>query len=104
MQTWGRLRRNWRNSTSSSLGKHCAILTVFKLDGLITGTISYWQEVNTLEDELKRYRDEREGVNLNQEYVTTQLEKLKKTNVYNDTFRIWHDGPFGTINGMLICL
>ena len=27
------------------------------------------------------------------------LEKLKKTNVFNDAFHIWHDGHFGTING-----
>lgn len=28
-----------------------------------------------------------------------QLDKIKRTNVFNDTFYIWHDGPFGTING-----
>jgi beclin 1 len=27
-----------------------------------------------------------------------QLDKLKKTNVFNDVFHIWHDGHFGTIN------
>ena len=27
------------------------------------------------------------------------LEVCKKSNVYNDAFHIWHDGPFGTING-----
>ena len=27
-----------------------------------------------------------------------QLERLKKTNVFNDAFHIWHDGHFGTIN------
>jgi beclin len=27
-----------------------------------------------------------------------QLEKLKKTNVFNATFHIWHSGHFGTIN------
>ncbi|KAJ3054408.1 autophagy protein 6 [Rhizophlyctis rosea] len=41
----------------------------------------------------------RDSVNLKFQNATAQLEKLKKTNVYNDTFRIWHDGPFGTING-----
>lgn len=24
---------------------------------------------------------------------------MQSTNVLNDTFRIWHDGPFGTISG-----
>lgn len=25
---------------------------------------------------------------------------LKQTNLYNDAFYIWHDGHFGTINGL----
>ncbi len=29
----------------------------------------------------------------------TQIERLKRTNVYNDVFHIWHRGPFGTIAG-----
>ena len=29
----------------------------------------------------------------------SQLERLKRTNVYNDVFHIWHRGPFGTIAG-----
>ena len=32
------------------------------------------------------------------ENAQEELEKLKITNVYNDTFHIWHDGHFGTIN------
>lgn len=28
------------------------------------------------------------------------LNTLKRTNVYSDVFRIWHDGPFGTISGL----
>jgi len=28
------------------------------------------------------------------------LEKLERTNVYNDAFCIGHDGVFGTINGL----
>lgn len=27
------------------------------------------------------------------------LERLRRTNVYNDAFHIWHDGHFGTISG-----
>lgn len=33
-------------------------------------------------------------------FNTDQLNKLRKTNVLNDTFNISHDGPFGTINGL----
>lgn len=28
------------------------------------------------------------------------LNMLKRTNVYSDVFKIWHDGPFGTISGL----
>jgi len=28
------------------------------------------------------------------------LDMLKQTNLYNDAFYIWHDGHFGTINGL----
>lgn len=31
---------------------------------------------------------------------STTLEKLERTNVYNDAFCIGHDGAFGTINGL----
>ena len=32
------------------------------------------------------------------EVAQSQLEMLKRTNVLNDAFHIWHDGDFGTIN------
>ena len=32
-------------------------------------------------------------------YSHNELEKLKKTNVFNTVFHIWHEGHFGTING-----
>lgn len=31
-------------------------------------------------------------------YAQSRLDKLKKTNVFNATFHIWHSGHFGTIN------
>lgn len=33
-------------------------------------------------------------------YINYQLEKLKKTNIFNVTFHIWHSGHFGTINNL----
>ena len=33
------------------------------------------------------------------EWSEAQLQRLQATNVYNDVFRIWHIGPFGTISG-----
>jgi beclin 1 len=43
--------------------------------------------------------DQRHSVNLQLKHAQSQLEKLKKTNVFNSTFHIWHSGHFGTING-----
>ena len=34
------------------------------------------------------------------DYTLTCLDQLRKTNIYNETFKISHDGPFGTINGL----
>lgn len=43
---------------------------------------------------------ERDTIKAEYEFNLRQLEKLRKTNVYNDTFNISHEGPFGTINGL----
>ncbi|KAM4692307.1 beclin-1 [Rhinophrynus dorsalis] len=42
--------------------------------------------------------DELESVKNQMRYAQIQLDKLKKTNVFNATFHIWHSGQFGTIN------
>ena len=36
---------------------------------------------------------------MNIEQTVRQLERLRRTNVFNDAFHIWFDGPFGTVNG-----
>ncbi|TPX32813.1 hypothetical protein SmJEL517_g04138 [Synchytrium microbalum] len=59
----------------------------------------YWQDVNEYETELREFQDERDSIQMRQEHTDRQLQNLRRTNVINDTFRIWHDGPFGTING-----
>ncbi|XP_051496102.1 beclin-1 isoform X1 [Apus apus] len=42
--------------------------------------------------------DELKSVENQMRYAQMQLDKLKKTNVFNATFHIWHSGQFGTIN------
>ncbi|ORY40001.1 APG6-domain-containing protein [Rhizoclosmatium globosum] len=59
----------------------------------------YWQDVNKLQQESREIEMERDSYLLKHATAVRQLERLEKTNVYNDAFRIWHDGPFGTING-----
>lgn len=36
------------------------------------------------------------------EFALNNLDKLRKVNIYNETFKISHEGPFGIINGLRI--
>lgn len=36
------------------------------------------------------------------EFTLNNLDKLRKVNIYNETFKISHEGPFGVINGLRI--
>jgi beclin 1 len=49
---------------------------------------------------LAEFQNTRDSINLQYDHDTQLLEKLQRTNVYNDTFCISHDGKFGTINGL----
>eukprot|EP00698_Gefionella_okellyi_P010923 TRINITY_DN2861_c0_g5_i1.p1 TRINITY_DN2861_c0_g5~~TRINITY_DN2861_c0_g5_i1.p1 ORF type:complete len:407 (-),score=84.73 TRINITY_DN2861_c0_g5_i1:49-1092(-) len=61
---------------------------------------SYWRDFNDFQLQLHTYESERDAVQRSIERYTEQLNMLRATNVLNDTFHIWHDGPFGTINGL----
>ncbi|KAE8575735.1 hypothetical protein XENTR_v10003924 [Xenopus tropicalis] len=70
------------------------------------------EEAERLEQEEARYQkeysefkrqqleldDDLKSVENQMRYAQIQLDKLKKTNVFNATFHIWHSGQFGTIN------
>ena len=58
-----------------------------------------WHEANQFEIDAKSLKEERDALETKLERASTQLDLLRRTNVYNDAFHIWHDGPFGTING-----
>ncbi|KAK6541187.1 autophagy protein 6 [Orbilia ellipsospora] len=60
----------------------------------------FWQERNSFAQQLEEFQNERDSVNLRFDHDAKQLERLHRTNVYNDTFCIGHDGFFGTINGL----
>ena len=49
---------------------------------------------------LAEFQNVRDSINQQYDHDTQLLEKLQRTNVYNDTFCISHDGKFGTINGL----
>lgn len=61
---------------------------------------AYWTSRNAIDDRL--HETTVRLVSLQEKYAhdRQQLERLQRTNVYNDTFCISHDGSFGTINGL----
>ena len=61
---------------------------------------AFWRERNAFALTLSSFQDTRDALNAAYEHDSQQLERLQRTNVYNDTFCIGHDGDFGTINGL----
>jgi beclin 1 len=60
----------------------------------------FWRDRNAFALKLAEFQNERDGVNMQYDHDTKQLERLHWTNVYNDTFCISHDGSYVTINGL----
>ncbi|KAI9774459.1 MAG: autophagy protein 6 [Candelina submexicana] len=60
----------------------------------------FWRERNAFAMTLSSFQNERDSINLRYDHDSHQLDRLQRTNVYNDTFCIGHDGFFGTINGL----
>ncbi|XP_310418.6 beclin-1-like protein [Anopheles gambiae] len=58
----------------------------------------YWREYTKHRRDVITTEDEFRSLECQMAYAQSQLEKLKKTNVFNATFHIWHSGHFGTIN------
>lgn len=60
----------------------------------------FWRERNAFMQELAAFQEERDSLQNQLTHDSKLLESLQRTNVYNDTFCIGHDGNFGTINGL----
>lgn len=60
----------------------------------------FWRSRNAFALTLSSFQDGRDALNAAYDHDAQQLERLQRTNVYNDTFCIGHDGFFGTINGL----
>jgi beclin 1 len=60
----------------------------------------FWRSRNEFALTFSEFQNERDALNMKYDHDSRQLEKLQRTNVYNDTFCIGHDGTFGTINGL----
>ncbi|KAL1836315.1 hypothetical protein VTJ49DRAFT_5310 [Mycothermus thermophilus] len=61
---------------------------------------AFWRDRNAFASRLADFQNERDSINAKFDHDSRQLEKLQRTNVYNDTFCISHDGTFATINGL----
>ncbi|TRY63845.1 hypothetical protein TCAL_06860 [Tigriopus californicus] len=60
----------------------------------------YWKEYSKFNREMLLNEDESKTVDCRLKYTESQLEKLKRLNIYNATFEIWYTDHFGTINGL----
>ncbi|OXV07715.1 hypothetical protein Egran_04520 [Elaphomyces granulatus] len=60
----------------------------------------FWRDRNAFTLTLAEFHNERDALNMRYDHDSRQLERLQRTNVYNDAFCIGHDGYFGTINGL----
>lgn len=60
----------------------------------------FWRDRNAFSLTLADFQNERDALNMKYDHDSRQLERLQRTNVYNDAFCIGHDGYFGTINGL----
>jgi beclin len=60
----------------------------------------FWRERNAFATRLTEFQNERDSINSRFDHDSKLLEKLQRSNVYNDTFTISHDGTFATINGL----
>lgn len=61
---------------------------------------TFWRARNGFALTLAEFQTERDALNMRYDHDSQQLERLQRTNVYNDAFCIGHDGYFGTINGL----
>ncbi|MCJ1329956.1 autophagy protein 6 [Thelotrema lepadinum] len=64
------------------------------------GEQTFWRSKNAFDVKLSSFADTRDALNASYDHDAELLERLQRTNVYNDTFCIGHDGNFGTINGL----
>lgn len=60
----------------------------------------FWRDRNAFAMKLSDFQNERDSLNSKFDHDSRLLEKLQRSNVYNDTFCISFDGYFATINSL----
>ena len=61
---------------------------------------AFWASRNSFDETLHELSADLSSLQQKHLHDQQQLQRLQRTNVYNDTFCIGHDGYFGTINGL----
>jgi beclin 1 len=61
---------------------------------------AFWASRNSFDETLHELSADLSSLQQKHGHDQQQLQRLQRTNVYNDTFCIGHDGYFGTINGL----
>lgn len=61
---------------------------------------AFWRSRNAFASQLHTFTSERDRLQTRYDHDAKALLRLQRTNVYNDTFNISHDGNYGTINGL----
>ncbi|RDD41025.1 Beclin-1, partial [Trichoplax sp. H2] len=59
---------------------------------------NFMLEYHSLEKRRIEFENEDRSVDYQMIYAQLQIERLKRTNIFNCAFHIWHRGHFGTIN------
>ena len=60
----------------------------------------FWRDRNEFTTKMTEFQSERDSINAKYNNDSQLLQKLQRSNVYNDTFCISHDGSFATINSL----
>lgn len=68
--------------------------------GLDEDEEKFWRSRNQFDTKVTALANTRDALDASYAHDLDQLEKLQRTNIYNDLFCIGHDGHFGTINGL----
>lgn len=62
--------------------------------------VAYWHAFNAVMLTLHATADFRDSLQQRVDSSEKSLSALRRTSVLSDLFRVWHDGPFGTISGL----
>lgn len=58
-----------------------------------------WTRLNRYERDFALFQQDRDTAMMHVREVYHKINQVRQSNVYNEAFYIWHNGPFGTING-----